>query len=395
MQLKIRLVGLKHYIEGIDYMIDNITDYNYCTGCMLCKQVCNNNAIEMYVDEEGFSRPKILTDKCIDCFACKNICPQNVELKKVVSSEIYLAQNNDPRECKTSTSGGIATAISKNFIENGGIVYGAAFDNDMRVEHIRVSTVLDCNKIKGSKYVQSDISKVYDMIKEDIKKKEHILFIGVPCQCAAIKKYFQNYDNLYICDLICNGVGSPKIWIQHKKYLERKFHCKMKNYIFRPKENYYLEPYEYLVDSEKKEYKLVSPWEKYGTIYYNGVIMRPCCYECNYTTLERISDLTFCDAPLDQITNTTIIKNDVKKYGLSGVMVNTAKGKLIFESTLIKISKLRIRDLSKERLLASIKCPEHRNTFFYKANDSLETAKLSFFGRKYKIKCKFIKLLKK
>ena len=51
-------------------------------------------------------------------------------------------------------------------IEKGGIVYGATFNNENMVEHIKVDNINDLNKLRGSKYVQSKIGNTYFEIKD-------------------------------------------------------------------------------------------------------------------------------------------------------------------------------------------------------------------------------------
>lgn len=65
----------------------------------------------------------------------------------------------------------------------------------------------------GSKYIKSNSQGVYQKIKNELKLKNKILFIGLPCQVAGVKKYVgeQLLHNLTTIDLICHGTPSPKI----------------------------------------------------------------------------------------------------------------------------------------------------------------------------------------
>ena len=46
-----------------------------CCGCTACYAICNQEAIAMVEDEEGFEYPKINESKCVRCYQCLKICP--------------------------------------------------------------------------------------------------------------------------------------------------------------------------------------------------------------------------------------------------------------------------------------------------------------------------------
>ncbi len=47
-----------------------------CSGCMACHSVCPKEAIIYKNDNEGFSYPVIMSQKCIHCGLCEKVCPQ-------------------------------------------------------------------------------------------------------------------------------------------------------------------------------------------------------------------------------------------------------------------------------------------------------------------------------
>ena len=51
----------------------------------------------------------------------------------------YAGRVKNDDKLKLATSGGVATQISEYFIENNGIVYGASFEKNCNVNHIRVA----------------------------------------------------------------------------------------------------------------------------------------------------------------------------------------------------------------------------------------------------------------
>lgn len=163
-----------------------------CTGCTACVSVCPLSCIHMEPDRYGFLRPVIDQNTCIDCGRCVKVCPNNKSNRKFYPRIAYAAWslNSDDRE--TSTSGGIASVLSSFMISQGGVVYGAAYQDGV-VKHIRVADSRELYRLKGSKYVQSYIYEdVFTKIGQDILAGKNILFWGTPCQTMGLKSYISN-----------------------------------------------------------------------------------------------------------------------------------------------------------------------------------------------------------
>ena len=110
-----------------------------CSGCTACQHICPNNAITMQADSEGFLYPVIEQKNCINCGLCRDICPfiNSESLKNGGQQNCYSCVHKDEEVLKASTSGGAFTALSDYILENGGVVYGADFDEDYNVCHTR------------------------------------------------------------------------------------------------------------------------------------------------------------------------------------------------------------------------------------------------------------------
>ena len=133
-----------------------VTDKSRCCGCSACSLKCPKNCIEMKADKEGFLYPVVNKESCIDCGLCEKVCPVLCsEPEKEFSQTAYLVQNKDQEVLGQSTSGGAFTAIALSVIEKGGVVFGAAFDDDFNVFHTYAETAEDLRKFRNSKYVQS------------------------------------------------------------------------------------------------------------------------------------------------------------------------------------------------------------------------------------------------
>ena len=132
-------------------MID-IKNKRECCGCTACEQICPVSCIKMVRDQEGFLYPLADSEKCIQCGACNRTCPIQNSIKEEPKKQMaYLAQNKNERIRKESTSGGVFSALAEYIIDQGGVVYGAAYDQDFQVIHTYVEEKKDLTlKWRGS-----------------------------------------------------------------------------------------------------------------------------------------------------------------------------------------------------------------------------------------------------
>lgn len=64
-----------------------------------------------------------------------------------------------------------------------------------------------------SKYVQgSIIIGAYSEIQEDLKSDRSVLFVGTPCQVAALLIYLSDKykEHLFTVSFVCGGIASPQ-----------------------------------------------------------------------------------------------------------------------------------------------------------------------------------------
>ena len=145
-----------------------IKEKTNCSGCHACAIACPENCISMIPDEEGFWYPWVNKDMCISCSLCENICPiiHKWEPDDSCTTTAMAAVNLNEEIRLNSSSGGIFTLIADMIIDQGGVVFGAAFVDDFKsVQHICVENSVDLEKIRGSKYVQSEIGDTYKQAK--------------------------------------------------------------------------------------------------------------------------------------------------------------------------------------------------------------------------------------
>ena len=215
--------------------IENKTE---CMGCHACFNKCPKQAIEMVEDEKGFKYPKVNKEKCIECGLCEKVCPIINNRKILNEPKAYAIINKKDEIREKSSSGGIFTLLAEYVIKNGGVVFGAAFDENWNVKHYYVEDIQDINIFRGSKYMQSIIGNTYKQAEEFLKDDRIVLFTGTPCQIEGLKAYLgKEYDKLYTQDIICHGVPSPKVHNIYLEYLKKKFKAnKIENISHRDKE---------------------------------------------------------------------------------------------------------------------------------------------------------------
>lgn len=267
-----------------------ICEKDKCTGCFACYNICPKGAIEMKEDEFGYIYPEIIESKCINCGLCKKTCPVLNKNESKEPLKCYAMYTKEKKIRNRSTSGGVATQISKAIIENNGIVYGAAFQKNCNIAHIRIDNLRDLNKIQGSKYVHSYIKDTFKNIRKDLIEKKEVLFIGTPCQVAGLKNFLiKDYSNLYTIDIICHGVPSQKLLKEEVQRINNSL--KVDRINFRMGNNYGF----YIIKDNECKYSITKNKSPYTDLFMLGYTLRPNCHNCDYAGRKRISDITLGD----------------------------------------------------------------------------------------------------
>lgn len=308
-----------------------------CYGCELCKDICPVQAIEMVEDEEGFKYPKIDKEKCIKCGLCEKNCIYRKNIKKEKSEDyplIYAASYKDNDVLKNSSSGGIFTALYKYILSQKGYVVGVKYNEDMVAEYAMADNEKDCEKFRGSKYVAASINGLRKDIKEKLEKGKKVLFTGNPCQIKALKTYLnKDYDNLYLVEIICHGVPSPKVFRLYIKYLEEKYKSKVVDFKFRDKEKGWATKNLSTIRVIFEDGREVTEFAKYNNFnraFLNNYILRPGCHNCELTGNDGLADMTIGDFWGIESVMPQYAKR--QKNGISIIKINTEKGNSLFEN---------------------------------------------------------------
>ncbi|MBY6839001.1 4Fe-4S dicluster domain-containing protein [Clostridium botulinum] len=305
-----------------------ISDKSKCSGCYSCVNICPKQCILIKNDNEGFWYPEIDKDKCIDCGLCEKVCPIinkiDKDEKQIVS---YACKNRDNETRNTSSSGGIFTLLCEYVISKNGVVFGAAFNNEFEVNHMYAETLEQCEKFKGSKYVQSKIGNTYRQAKEFLDYGRIVLFSGTPCQISGLSSFLmKKYNNLIMIDIACHGVPSPIVYKNYIKSLENNNNSNISLFSFRDKSTGWKE-YSLKVDfNNKKQVKEIGYNNIYMKGFLNDIYLRPSCYECKFKNPTTSSDITLAD--YWGVQNIHPKFDDDK--GTSLVLVNSKKGQDMF-----------------------------------------------------------------
>lgn len=309
-----------------------------CTGCSLCAHACAHNAITMRVNKEGFLAPVVDASRCENCGHCVEVCPVlggKVETGEKEQQPVFACQATNKDMLIKATAGGLFPVAAKHIMDQGGVVFGAVYDHEMRVIHKAASDIEGIEAFNGSKYVQSNISQVFDAVKSYLVRGSKVLFSGTPCQIDAIKRYCSGIKtgSLYTMDVVCYGVPSPKLFRDYLDTIEEKHKKKVTDFRFRDKHKngwshttvITMQDKNGKVDSlEEEDYRKVP--------YYNMFGHRDCyrrsCYQCRYNTLQRVSDITTGNFwGIEKISRAFDIS-----LGVSMAILNTEQGRELFRS---------------------------------------------------------------
>lgn len=273
-----------------------LTSKEDCCGCQACATACPEVCIEMIADEEGFLYPRINENACSNCGACEKVCPMLALLPQGPLPSAYAALHKDDTVRVESSSGGVFSALMKRTFEKGGVVVGAAFDEEMTLRHQFALNEDDGQKFRGSKYLQSIIGNTYREVKRLLLQGQTVLFSGTPCQVAGLYSFLcQDYDNLLTCDLVCHGVPSPKVFSAYKSSLERRYGARVTNIGFRRKDYGWKQFSVSLTFDNGAEYHQILTEDPFMLGFLHNIYLRPSCHVCRFSRLPRVADLSLGD----------------------------------------------------------------------------------------------------
>ena len=350
---------------------ETVIEHSECCGCGACVNICPYAAIEMVENSEGFLYPEINQKKCVNCGLCKKVCPiLNKINDNFKTPDCYAAMANDDIR-KVSSSGGAFSIIAEYILDKNGYVCGCSFDLDeLNAKHIIINSKDDLSKLRGSKYLQSDIGNIYQEVKKILDDDKYLLFSGTPCQIAGLKSFLRkNYEKLLTIDILCHGVPSPKVY---KKYLNETISTENEKLIsinFRDKKDGWSPILTNTTITNTTTYSYKQIKDTYMQLFLSNICLRQNCTDCKYCNTQREGDFTIAD--FWGINNYDKKLNDNK--GTSLILLNNKKAKSIYSEIekcfeLSKKVPLKYAILGNRNLYAPHKMHPKRDEFFENLN---------------------------
>lgn len=325
-----------------------VCQLNMCNGCMACLEKCHRDAITIK-DDLKYYNAVIETEKCVECGLCTSVCPKEND-NDTYRPKWWYQGWADPKIRGRASSGGVASALIETFIRNGGYVASCLFENGKFIFEITNEMAVARN-FSGSKYVKSNPEKIYGKIKSFLEDNKKILFIGLPCQVAAVKQFIKNEKNLFTVDLICHGTPSPNLLqkcLQEYGYdinALTDIHFRIKN--------------QYKLNSGGKPIATFHNMDNYLIAFLHSYDYTGNCYSCQFAKFDRVADITLGDSWGTKLSGE--IKN-----GVSLILCQNEKGKELVESAGLQLFDVDIDNaiLHNEQLNSPSKRSELHDSFF-------------------------------
>ena len=337
-----------------------ICPHDTCSGCQACRLTCPKQCISMKEDDRGNIYPDIDATLCIDCKRCQKVCPSlNPPSFSERPIKVYAGWAKDTKARMYSTSGAISYVLSKYFLSEGNAFCGAIW-NGQGAEH-RVTTSLENIKLfQGSKYAHSDVKECYQQICELLISGKKVLFTGTPCQCAALRNYIgakntppHTVSYLYVVDIVCHGVPSNRILREHLCNIERQNGKSVVEMRFREKTPTQINTSTKYTFEDGSVYQHSVHEDFFFRSFVDNYILRDNCYQCSYSQIKRVSDITIAD--FWGYSPKRFRFRDYEK-GVSIIIINTDKGQELFNQVKSQL-KYEERDI-KENYNQNLHAPQ-------------------------------------
>lgn len=270
-----------------------------CTACGACQNICQNQAVSMVRNKKGFLYPQIDADRCTECGQCLRVCPLEKELmiEQLTEAKVFALKSRNSDLRWRSTSGGAFSELAKIVLKRGGSIVGAAYQQDWSVKHEMINTEEEMDRLRRSKYQQSEMGFLYQKIKEELLKGREVLFCGTPCQAGGLRGYLdKEYSNLYICDFICRAVSSPLLFQKYIQELQEKYGSEIESVWMKNKCKGWHNLSTVINFKNGEQYVSKGRADTYVRLlllYNMGV--RTSCYTCRFKGRNAVSDITLGD----------------------------------------------------------------------------------------------------
>lgn len=346
-----------------------------CTGCGMCAGLCKKKAISMKKNQEGFYYPVVNSELCVNCGSCIKQCPPNKEyLHNWKEAAFYKVNNKQDEDRIFSSSGGIFKALADDIMKSGGVAFGACFDEDFRSISYKGTHQANINELQKSKYLECNISDLYEQIEILLKQGIPVLVCGTPCHIRGVRIRLGYHKLLYLVDFLCHGVVSSSVFEKYVQSIEKKYGSQVCRIYFRDKKygwknSYFMR----ILFKNGKEYKKLSVDDPYYRLYFYGLAYRKSCYTCNIC-LSSLADITLGDYwGCNDAT-----KKDGR--GISIAAIHNKHGNEIFNRILsgLEVKNINLKDASYAYKERNLPLPHNRQDIL----QSILNEEADFFNRR-------------
>lgn len=366
-----------------------------CTGCYACQSICPKNAINFEQQIDGFYYPYVNNELCSDCGLCIKVCTEGKIENPSSKALFYYGYAKDINYRLSGSSGGVFPLFASETIKSEGIVFGAYYDETTGIVKHGDTDNIELDKLLRSKYVQSQICDAFSKVKNELVKGRNVLFCGTPCQIKGLNSYLQKeYNNLITIDFVCHGVPSPGFFSSMvNAFKESASEREILNITFREKLTGWRNQ-NIVIYGGRAKHVIPSFDHPFYLAFVNNLILRKCCYTCEYTNNHQ-SDITLADY-------WGVDKSEDDDKGYSLISINTCKGREYFNNLYGKLQMKSINydevaSLFRERKKMRGYSIRKRNSFlsYWHKNGYLRSIKVKFAREMLykKIESKIIHLL--
>lgn len=250
-------------------------------------------------------------------------------MEKYMKSYLY---KNTPNIINSSSSGGaFKKIVSCIGHDEKTIVYGAVWDENLRVVHSNSKSTEDLQPYSGSKYARSKMGATFNNVAVHLLDGLTVIFSGTPCQIAGLKKFLKikkiNSEKLYLVDIICHGTPSPVLLEDWIHSIEKKYKRKVTAVSFRDKQVGWIGYPTKVVFDNGKVIRCSYKSQEFMRLFFSHAVMGPSCYKCPFANMDRQSDITIGDFWGVESSYPDVVPGK----GVSLILFNTEKGKDILK----------------------------------------------------------------
>lgn len=288
-------------MTGIHYL--DCMQKEACFGCEACVQACPRIAIRIEADQDGFRYPVIDRSLCVGCNLCRKVCANLAPPDAHEPISAFGGYVVDGKIREESTSGGAFSAIVNSWSDEDTVIFGAE-SVGLDVVHKWIKGSGELHRFRKSKYLQSKLGTAFSDVCRFLLEGKKVVFSGLPCQIAGLKKYLQNHrtsqDNLLTIEVVCEGVPSPNYIRKFAEWLGGKYGGDVVGIDYRFKDGGRWD-FQVMQVSLVNITKGAFKWKRdrwlnpFWSIWLRHLISRPSCHACPFAKKERSSDITLGD----------------------------------------------------------------------------------------------------